>query len=114
MDSLTRAEQRVKEMNLLTQQYLEQGNRYIRNRCQQAARPRFEPVPPCKPEPVPVPPPPPPREQITPPQKSGGISDFLGIRGLDDEKLLIIAIAFILIKEKADTKLLIALLYLIM
>ncbi len=100
---ISRAEQRVKEMNRMAQQYVRQGNNYMNSNRPQV-QPRFEPVP--KPNPAPehrsVPSPPPNREPSRP--------QF----NLDNEKLLIILIMYLLIKEKADIKLIAALGYLLL
>lgn len=170
MDSYSRAERRVKEMNLLAQQYLEQGNRYMKNRM---AQPRFEPAAPSDlisqnilPEnlqqsnqqnnfvhnqknihsnnlqteiqpdlrqnnirhnqqniqqnnlphnqhnfqPPPPPPPEPCNNMPVNEHKSGG---FLSICGLNDEKLIIMLILVLLVNEKADIKIILALGYLL-
>ena len=50
-NGIFRAEQRVKEMNRMAQQYVRQGNNYMNSTNRHQPPPRFEPVP--KPSPVP-------------------------------------------------------------
>lgn len=110
-NGIFRAEQRVKEMNRMAQQYVRQGNSYMNSNNRQQVQPRFEPA-------VQSPPPkscqqserksvqqpaPPPKQECSRPQ-------FM----LDNEKLLIILIMYLLIKEKADIKLIAALAYLLL
>ncbi|MBQ5320215.1 MAG: hypothetical protein J6K17_14080 [Oscillospiraceae bacterium] len=105
-NGIYRAEQRVKEMNRMAQQYVRQGNSYMNNANRQQIQPRFEPVGPNKkqPEPPNNPAPSLPQRQEFPrPQFQ-----------LDNEKLLIILIMYLLIKEKADIKLIAALAYLLL
>lgn len=97
-----RAEQRVKEMNRMAQQYIRQGNNFMSNINRQQVQPRFEPVQKKPDKPV-APSAPPPRQDFPRPQFN-----------LDNEKLLIILIMYLLIKEKADIKLIAALGYLLL
>ena len=105
-NGIFRAEQRVKEMNRMAQQYVRQGNSYMNSNNRQQVQPRFEPVPQAPPPPesksvqqsAPTP-----KQEISRPQ-------FM----LDNEKLLIILIMYLLIKEKADIKLIAALAYLLL
>ena len=101
-NGIFRAEQRVKEMNRMAQQYVRQGNNYMNNTNRQQIQPRFEPVqkPPDKPAKSAAPPP---RQEMACPQLA-----------FDNEKLLIILIMYLLIKEKADIKLIAALGYLLL
>ena len=102
-NGISRAERRVKEMNRMAQQYVRQGNNYIANISRQQVQPRFEPAPkPPVPEHKPVTPVPPKQEAVR--------HQFT----LDNEKLLIILIMYLLIKEKADIKLIAALGYLLL
>ena len=96
-----RAEQRVKEMNRMAQQYVRQGNNFINSTNRQQVQPRFEPVQ-KKPD-KPVAPSSPSKQEFPRPQFS-----------FDNEKLLIILIMYLLIKEKADIKLIAALGYLLL
>ena len=98
-----RAEQRVKEMNRMAQQYVRQGNNFISNTTRQQLQPRFETVQKSEPPQKPV--------QPVPPQKHETYRPHLN---LDNEKLLIILIMYLLIKEKADIKLIAALGYLLL
>lgn len=101
-NGIFRAEQRVKEMNSMAQQYVRQGNNYLNNADRQQPPPRFESVT----KPLPAPEhrtAPPPKQVLTPVQFN-----------LDNEKLLIILIMYLLIKEKADIKLIAALGYLLL
>lgn len=101
-NGIYRAEQRVKEMNRMAQQYVRQSNNYMNNANRQQIQPRFEPVP--KPSPASErKPAPPPKQELPRPQFN-----------LDNEKLLIILIIYLLIKEKADIKLIAALGYLLL
>lgn len=99
------AEKRVEEMNRLTQGYLEQGNRFLRQ--QNGNRPppkhnnpRFENVAP------PVVPLPPKKEPSAVPTEKG--TNFLS------DNALLLVLAAVLIKENADIKLILALLYILM
>lgn len=194
-EGILKAEQRVREMNRMTQQYAERGSRYMQNMMarrnavpNRAAHPsdsgtRFEPAvpprensgqaanppqigsvgndsqirggndrnsscgknnlpngnsrgintqalhmqnpcgqrndPPPKP-PAPAPPPPipePPCEPTHEQKKSAPsipIPDILSGFGIDSEQLLLIALMYLLIREKADFKLILALGYLIL
>ena len=102
-NGIFRAEQRVKEMSRMAQQYVRQGNNYLNNNVRQQVQPRFEPVQ----KPVPS------TERKTEstcqrqevPQRSFTI---------DNEKLLIIIIMYLLIKENVDINLVAALAYLLM
>ncbi len=115
------AENRVREMNRIQRQYLEQSNRIFggnmqNNSFQQSAvvnPPRFEPSvnKPSENLHQPV------GNQSDNAQKdcgnvpvSKGKSDFMG---LDGEKMLIMALIVVLLKEKADIKIILALVYLL-
>ncbi len=120
--SISMAEKRVEEMNRLTQGLLEQSNRYMQQRNKQPSRPqnsfnrggspppkpRFETVEnPRQSRPdLPPRPEPPPCEAVKsePPAFSGANSDTA----------LIIMLAALLLKENADIKLILALLYMLM
>ena len=101
-------------------------NRYVRNErgeyvCVPAAAPqrRHDPPPPAppmplpEPPPAPRPPPPPMPPRPAPPQDAlrlpGWILDRIRLQGVDTGDLLLLAILFLLFKEKADDELLIAL-----
>ncbi|MBQ8787597.1 MAG: hypothetical protein IJZ61_08180 [Oscillospiraceae bacterium] len=105
-NGIFRAEQRVKEMNRMAQQYVRQGNNYMNSNNRQQVQPRFEPVPQL--------PPPPERKSVQQPampkRQEVAHPQFM----LDNEKLLIILIMYLLIKEKADIKLIAALAYLLL
>lgn len=101
-NGIYRAEQRVKEMNRMAQQYVRQGNNYIGNVSRQQVQPRFEPVP--------KPPTAPEQKYALPPKQELARPQF----SLDNEKLLIILIMYLLIREKADIKLIAALGYLLL
>ncbi|MGN0604155.1 MAG: hypothetical protein ACI4I2_09260 [Oscillospiraceae bacterium] len=120
--SISMAEKRVEEMNRLTQGLLEQSNRYMQQRNKQPSRPqnsfnrggspppkpRFETVgkpqqektvqppkqepPPCE-EPKPAPP---------------------AVSSINSDTALIVTLAAVLLKENADIKLILALLYILM
>lgn len=98
------AEKRVEEMNRLTQGYLEQGNRFLRQ--QNGNRPppknhnpRFENVAP---------------PAASPPKKEpSAVPTDKGTNFLSDNALLLV-LAAVLIKENADIKLILALLYILM
>ncbi|MDE6599779.1 MAG: hypothetical protein K2K34_06840 [Oscillospiraceae bacterium] len=144
---LAQAEQRVREMNRVTRQYAEQGNRFMQQQmprtqnsqnAQNVQNPqnnqtRFERVVPENntyggrqnapkqngtpqrpsgiPAPAPQPAPEPPAKEREPrrdPQLFGSAFQF------DNEKLMILLILYLLIKEKADIKLILALGYLLL
>ncbi|MDE5991516.1 MAG: hypothetical protein K2G87_00545 [Oscillospiraceae bacterium] len=147
---LAQAEQRVREMNRVTRQYAEQGNRFMQQQMlrtqntqnaqnvQNVQNPhnnqtRFERVvpenntyggrqnapkqngapqrPSGTPAPAPQPAPEPPAKEREPhrdPQLFGSAFQF------DNEKLMILLILYLLIKEKADIKLILALGYLLL
>lgn len=149
-DGILKAEQRVREMNRMAQQYSEQGNRYLQNmkNPQNNRQTRFEPVrgqtgqgvhgsraperqdkqrqnsssrsdlrrneePPQES---------PRQESITQekakktPAEKEGYSQMIGIAGpsADSDGLLILIMIYLLMKEKADIKLILALAYLLM
>lgn len=167
-EGILKAEQRVREMNRVTQQYAEQGSRYMRNMRQRNANrqsspvpdsgTRFEPaVPPLKnsgqvagqppangspirgetdrqngssrdtrnmhknmqehrdtrnnrqPQNMNVPAAPPRCEKDT-----ADPSDIFSGLGIDSEQLMLIALMYLLIREKADLKIILALGYLIL
>ena len=134
-NGIREAEQRVREMNRMTRQYAEQGNRYLQNvrTQQQPQQPRnvqraarFEPAAPSGPQngqgdltqnksPQAVP-------QNTQSNnvpnlykkeihKSGTAFPDLNI---DNEKLMILLLMYLLMREKADVKLILALGYLLL
>lgn len=141
---LAQAEQRVREMNRVTRQYAEQGNRFMQQQMlktqnaqnaqnMQNNQTRFERVvpenntyggrqnapkqngAPQKPSGIPAPahqsapePPAKEREPHRDPQLFGSAFQF------DNEKLMILLILYLLIKEKADIKLILALGYLLL
>ena len=107
-NGISRAEQRVKEMNRLAQQYVRQGNNYMNSVNRQQGQPRFEPV--RKPDKPPEPPVRSVQQNTSPPGQDAVRPQF----SLDNEKLLIILIMYLLIKEKADIKLIAALGYLLL
>lgn len=139
---LLQAEQRVREMNRVTRQYTEQGNRFMQQNMQNMRnnQTRFEQVRPDNntyvkdrntmprqqsrqaaqtvqtPQPLHIEPP---VQEISgqnrPAEKAqtAGLS-FLSDLNLDGEKLMIILIMYLLIKEKADIKLILALGYLLL
>lgn len=117
---VTTAQKRVGEMNKLMQGYLEQGNRYIQQRNMQNGRnmqnitknvqaptpvqPRFENVQSIQRQNIPENPP----NRIpsdVPMQKQSG--------GFNADNLLIIALAAVLMRENADIRLILALLYIL-
>lgn len=133
---IIQAEQRVREMNRMTQQYAERGNRYMQN--MNIPQPRFEPMhdhsgqDTGNTDPLPV-------QELSPeihtvhnqnirPQNDSpsnvnrihqghhhndppgrGLTAF----GIESDKLLLIALIYLLIKENADIKLILALGYLL-
>lgn len=148
---LAQAEQRVREMNRVTRQYAEQGNRFMQQQMlrtqntqnqqngqngqnQHNNQTRFERVVPENntyggkqqnapkqngapqrpsgiPAPAPQPAPEPPAKELEPrrdPSLFGPAFQF------DNEKLMILLILYLLIKEKADIKLILALGYLLL
>ena len=114
---ILRAEQRVREMNRMTQHYTEQGNRYMQNIT--APPPRFEPMihpgqdRPAPPEPIPEPHPeqrPEPKHRGQSQKKDPGSI----LPGIEGDKLLLIALIYLLIKENADIKLILAIAYLLL
>lgn len=136
---LLQAEQRVREMNRVTSRYTEQGNRFMQQNMRNNQT-RFEQVRPDNntyskdrneaprqqnrqvtqtvqtTQPVRQEPP---AQSITgqnrPPERPQTASlPFLSDLNLDGEKLMIILIMYLLIKEKADIKLILALGYLLL
>ncbi|MBQ8780075.1 MAG: hypothetical protein IJZ72_00170 [Oscillospiraceae bacterium] len=120
--SFSQAENRVREMNNITRGYLERSNRSFGHLPPEptsaaVSAPRFEPVQintqvqpaPC-PEPSHIPCPNPAKDSPCPP------SDPLGklFSGADGEKTLILLLILVLINERADIKLIFALIYLIL
>jgi len=82
--------------------------------------PQNPPPPPQNPAPPPNPDPPAQKAApVLPPEEAANgesttlIQDILGAIGLDDDRLLIIGLLFILINAKADTTLILALIYLL-
>lgn len=112
--SIAKAENRVKEMERMTKQYVEQSNRYM-NRNGQTA-PRFENMRPPSPDSRRnMPPPvcgecPPPRQAAN---KDSSVSELQDILH-DKDRLLILSLMMILLKEKADIKLILALGYILL
>lgn len=110
--SFYEAENRVREMNRIQQQYLEQSNRQFGRPAQTAVvtPPRFEPPAEEKITEKPT-------EQVHPAEKGGGNvqnnHNKTNSTGIDSEKLLIMALIFLLLKEKADIKIILALAYLL-
>lgn len=137
-NSIERAEQRVREMDRVTRQFSEQGNRYMRQMMNRRAGgtqnpvidsgnavhnipqvgkngTRFEPVerkrnvPPKTAETVKS------EKKSVPPNSARNV----GVRqsanqGIDGEKLLLAALMYLLIMENADIKLILAIAYLIL
>lgn len=115
--SIAKAENRVKEMERMTRQYVEQSNRYMSRSGQNA--PRFENMrPPAPAQQHNAPPPrvntPPPAPLPRPAEEKStsvwGLQDILH----DKDRLLILALMVILLKEKADIKLILALGYILL
>ncbi len=111
-NGIVSAERRVREMNRMAQQYVRQGNSFMRqnNQRPRQEQPRFEQVnpvnqPPVKPQSV----------TDNAPRKTSPLQPTtLQSFGMDNEKLLILLIIYLLIKEKADIKLIAALGYLLL
>lgn len=101
---ISQAERRVREMNRMAQQYVQQSNNYMRSAGRQQVQPRFEQV----------------RTQA-PEVKRSASSDEVQKQAvgqppfmIDNEKLMILLIMYLLIKEKADIRLIAALGYLLL
>ncbi len=140
-NGIEQAEKRVREMNMMARQFNEQGNRFMRQtrnppqnrQSSPPPQPRFEAVgnkPPVQqsvtynggagrrtnisqtpvnePEPVRVP------EAKEPPREESSADTLFSGLNIDGEKLLILLLICLLIKEKADIKLILALGYLLM
>ena len=119
---ISMAEKRVEEMNRLTQGLLEQSNRYMqqRNRPQNKPqsnfnrgaspppKPRFETVGKSQPEKAVQPPKPEPPSCEEPKPAPPAVS------GINSDTALIVTLAAVLLKENADIKLILALLYILM
>lgn len=120
---ISMAEKRVEEMNRLTQGLLEQSNRYMQQRNRQQSRPqsnfnrgasppppkpRFETVGKSQPEKA-VPPPKPEPPSCAAQKPAPPAADSAG-----SDTALIITLAAVLLKENADIKLILALLYILM
>lgn len=109
--SFSQAEDRVRRMNSLTRGFIEQSSRPARTEAPSAvvSVPRFEPV-----QETPVKPPEKPCECA--PKKSCTPSNPIDrlFSGRDGERTLIILLIIVLINEKADMRLIAALLYLIL
>ncbi|MGN1136594.1 MAG: hypothetical protein ACI4SF_10290 [Oscillospiraceae bacterium] len=119
---ISMAEKRVEEMNRLTQGLLEQSNRYMQQRSRQQNRPqnnfnrgaspppkpRFETVGKPQQEKTVQPPKqePPPCEEPKPAPSA--------VSGINTDTALIVTLAAVLLKENADIKLILALLYILM
>ncbi len=123
--SISMAEKRVEEMNRLTQGLLEQSNRYMQQRNNRQSRPqnnmnmnRGVPLTPPKPRFETVEPPRqsrpdlPPRPE--PPPCEAVKSEPPAFSGANSDTALIIMLAALLLKENADIKLILALLYILM
>lgn len=147
---LAQAEQRVREMNRMTRQYTEQGNRFMQQnfRSPQNSQTRFEQVgqnstygagqsPHMRNasagqssarigqtqqtrQVLQIPQTEPPAQELPPMRNhnagnnsAGGLA-FLSDLKLDNEKLMIMLIMYLLIKEKSDIKLILALGYLLL
>lgn len=131
-NSVKRAEQRVREMNTVTRRYAEQGNRYIQNMAN-SRQTRFETVD-VRPEELSKPQKPPvcpPKGTPNTPRRNvpQGVKNaekdaenvhksvppkMQGSDGLDGERLLLLAVIYLLMRENADIKLILALCYLIL
>lgn len=131
-NSVKRAEQRVREMNTVTRRYAEQGNRYMQNMAN-SRRTRFETVD-VRPEELSKPQKPsvcPPKSAPNTTRKSvpQGVKNtercaenvhksvtpnVTDSGGLDGERLLLLAVIYLLMRENADIKLILALCYLIL
>lgn len=74
----------------------------------------FQPKPPLKPQPPPPPKPGPKPEPKPPALKSGLVEGILANTGLDKEQLLLLGLGYLLYKDGADHKLLLAILYLLL
>lgn len=86
--------------------FRQRGQRQQQNRQQKPPEP---PPPPPKPPQEPVPP-----QKEEPPKKDGTIvGDIMDALGLDEDYLLIIGLLLILINQRADTTLILALAYLL-
>jgi hypothetical protein len=73
-------------------------------------RPPPPPEPPEEHAPLPTTEPPAPESEAPPPEKTGTIvGDIMGALGLDEDYLLIIGLILILVNQKADTTLILAL-----
>ncbi|MGN0554085.1 MAG: hypothetical protein ACI4I1_11915 [Oscillospiraceae bacterium] len=121
--SISMAEKRVEEMNRLTQGLLEQSNRYMQQRNRQQGRPqnnmnRTTSAPPPKPrfetvgksqQEKPIFPP-----KTEPPTCADQKPAPTIIGGANSDTALIIMLAAVLLKENADIKLILALLYILM
>lgn len=73
-----------------------------------------QPKPPPKPQPPPPPKPEPKPEPKPPALKSGLVEGILASTGLDKEQLLLLGLGYLLYKDGADHKLLLAILYLLL
>lgn len=142
-NGILQAEQRVREMNRVARQYSEQGNRYLQQQSlqqnrrnqqgqnmrsapasqrQQNMHTRFEPMRQDGQNDGTYnirekndPPEPPAAEN--PPERKSSRTDVFSILSdfkMDNEKLMIMLIMYILIKEKADIKLILSLGYLLL
>ncbi|MCH5192871.1 MAG: hypothetical protein J1F11_02845 [Oscillospiraceae bacterium] len=110
---ILQAEQRVREMNRMTQHYAEQGSRYMQSIS--VPPPRFEPMPihnngqdsPSVPEPRPG-------QHPEHREHRNSSRPAPAPFGIESDKLLLMALIYLLIKENADIKLIIALGYLLL
>lgn len=137
-NSVKRAEQRVREMNTVTRRYAEQGNRYMQNMANNmhSRQTRFETVD-VRPEELSKPQKPPvcpprgtqnaqkenPRKNVPQSVKNAeksaenvhkSVPQNVTDSGLDGERLLLLAVIYLLMRENADIKLILALCYLIL
>lgn len=113
-NGITRAQERVKEMNRMTQHYVQQGNNFVRTGNLQQMQPRFEPLGQTAGSARPseaAAQPRPPVQPVASELKQKHLSTSFNI---DNEKLLLIMIIVLLIKENADIKLIAALAYLLL
>ena len=129
---ILQAEQRVREMNRMTQHYAEQGNLYMQNmNSAHIPPPRFEPMghpvrreqeqalleqvhnhndaDASKDENDPHK-----HEQHRNNDRPAAMASPVNFLGIENDKLLLIAIMYLLIKENADIKLILALGYLLL
>lgn len=85
----------------------------MQRQAQAKVQPRQEPSPHQKPPKAPENPPPK-SSSPKPASKTGLLKSILGSTGLEEEQLLLLGLGYLLYKEGADQKLLLALLYLLL